>query len=61
MHDSLLPYSELNTNFKQIDYLMLAVQFATGRSGLFTDTMFASLMQSMANGGGKIKHLKKIH
>ena len=43
MHDSLPPCSELNKNFKQIDYLMHAVQFARGKSGIFTHTMFSIL------------------
>jgi len=43
MHDSLPPCSELNKNLKQIDYLMLAVQFTRGKSGLSTHTIFAML------------------
>jgi len=43
MHDSLPPCSELNKNLKQIDYLMLDVQFDRGKSGLSTHTMFAML------------------
>ena len=43
MHDSLEPYSKLNKNLKQLDYLMLAVQFDRGKSGLPTHTMFAML------------------
>jgi len=43
MHDSLPPCSEFNKNLKQIDYLMFAVQFARGKSGLSTHTMFAVL------------------
>jgi len=49
MHNSLPPCSELNKNLKQIDYLMLDLQFDRGKSGLSTHTMFAiaSLMQSI--------------
>jgi len=43
MHDSLPPCSKLNKNLKQIDYFMLVVQFARGKSGLSTPTMFAVL------------------
>ena len=43
MHDSLPPCAELNKNLKQIDYLMLVVQFTRGKSGLSTHTMFAML------------------
>jgi len=43
MHDSLPPCSELNKNLKQRDYLLLAVQFTGGKSGLSTHTMFAML------------------
>jgi len=37
------PCSELNKNLKQVDYLMLVVQFGRGKSGLSTHTMFAML------------------
>jgi len=43
MHDSLPPCSELNKNLKQVDYLMLALQSARGKSGLSTHAMFAML------------------
>ena len=43
MHGFLPPCFQLNKNFKQIDYLMLAVQFAGGKSGLSSHTMFAML------------------
>ena len=43
MHDSMPPCSELNKYFKQIDYLMLAAQFARGKSGLSIRTTFAML------------------
>jgi len=43
MPDFLPPCFELNKNLKQIDYLMLAVQFDRGKSELSTHTMFAML------------------
>ena len=43
MHDFLSPCSQLNTNFKQRDYLMLAVHFTRGKSRLSTYTMFAMI------------------
>ena len=44
MHDSLPPCSELNKYLEQIDYLMLAVQFARGKFELSSHTMFAMLL-----------------
>ena len=46
VHDSLPPCSELNKNLKQIDYLMLVVQFARGKSGLSTHNIFALLLRT---------------
>ena len=43
MHDSLPQCSELNKNLKHIDHLMLAMQFARGKSGLSTHKMSAML------------------
>jgi len=43
----------LNKNLKQIYYLKLSVQFAKGKSGLSTHTMFTMLPLCM-----KTKHLK---
>ncbi len=63
MHDFLPPCSQLNKNLKQIDYLMLAVHFARGKSGAFYSyhVCYSSVTKSMANDGGKIKHLRKNH
>jgi len=43
MHYSLPPCSKLNRNLKPIDYLVLAEQFARGKSGVSTHTMFVML------------------
>jgi len=48
MYDSLPPCSELNKNLKQIDYLILAGEFARGKAGLSTHTTFAMLPLSKA-------------